>query len=45
LNQARLKPHFQVAQVGFGESAPIATNDTAAGREINRRVELKASYK
>ncbi len=25
---------------GFGKSQPVATNDTAAGRQLNRRVEL-----
>jgi outer membrane protein OmpA-like peptidoglycan-associated protein len=29
---------------GFGESTPIATNKTAAGRTLNRRVEMKVFY-
>jgi outer membrane protein OmpA-like peptidoglycan-associated protein len=33
----------QIATVGKGESAPIASNDTAAGRQSNRRVELIVS--
>jgi outer membrane protein OmpA-like peptidoglycan-associated protein len=28
---------------GFGKSMPVATNDTAAGRQKNRRVELIVS--
>jgi outer membrane protein OmpA-like peptidoglycan-associated protein len=27
--------------VGFGESAPVATNATAAGKAENRRTEVK----
>jgi outer membrane protein OmpA-like peptidoglycan-associated protein len=29
--------------VGFGEGYPVATNDTSAGREENRRVEVVLS--
>jgi outer membrane protein OmpA-like peptidoglycan-associated protein len=28
---------------GYGESVPVATNDTAAGRQLNRRVEVAIS--
>jgi outer membrane protein OmpA-like peptidoglycan-associated protein len=32
-----------IAARGFGENQPVATNDTAAGRQQNRRVELVVS--
>jgi outer membrane protein OmpA-like peptidoglycan-associated protein len=31
------------AAKGFGKSQPVATNATAAGRQLNRRVELIVS--
>lgn len=30
----------RISTVGYGESNPVATNETAAGRELNRRVEI-----
>ena len=32
-----------IATQGFGESRPVATNNTSAGRQQNRRVELVVS--
>jgi outer membrane protein OmpA-like peptidoglycan-associated protein len=31
----------RLVAMGYGESAPVATNDTDEGRELNRRVEFK----
>jgi len=31
----------RIQPVGFGETMPVATNDTEAGRQLNRRVEIK----
>jgi outer membrane protein OmpA-like peptidoglycan-associated protein len=30
----------RLISVGAGESRPVASNDTAAGRQLNRRVEI-----
>ena len=37
---ARGIPADRITTSGLGEKAPVATNDTAAGRQQNRRVEL-----
>jgi outer membrane protein OmpA-like peptidoglycan-associated protein len=34
----------RITAQGHGETMPIADNKTAAGRQQNRRVELKLSY-
>lgn len=34
-------PAAQLRAVGYGETQPIAPNSTAAGRDANRRVELR----
>jgi len=34
----------RMTAIGYGESVPVADNNTAAGRALNRRVEFKVSY-
>jgi outer membrane protein OmpA-like peptidoglycan-associated protein len=36
-------PANSVTSRGFGKTQPVATNDTAAGRQLNRRVEIVIS--
>jgi len=36
---------YKIQYVGFGESHPISSNETAAGRATNRRVDLVVSVK
>ena len=36
-------PVNSVTSKGFGKTQPVATNDTAAGRQTNRRVEIVIS--
>ena len=42
LVEQRIAPQ-SITTKGFGEQQPVATNDTAAGRQRNRRVELVVS--
>jgi outer membrane protein OmpA-like peptidoglycan-associated protein len=42
LLESGIKPEI-VQAMGFGESQPVASNDSAAGRQQNRRVELVVS--
>jgi outer membrane protein OmpA-like peptidoglycan-associated protein len=33
-------PVYRISTRGYGEAMPVATNDTAAGRQLNRRVQI-----
>jgi OOP family OmpA-OmpF porin len=34
-------PAFRLSAVGYGETRPIANNETAQGRERNRRIDVR----
>lgn len=40
INQAGIDADKIIAVRGFGKARPVATNDTAEGRQMNRRVEI-----
>jgi chemotaxis protein MotB len=40
LERAHRIPSNLLSAAGYADSRPVATNDTAAGRELNRRIDL-----
>jgi chemotaxis protein MotB len=40
IERAHRVPGTLLSAAGYGDSRPIASNDTAAGRELNRRIDL-----
>ena len=42
---ASFKGGYTIQYIGYGEAYPIASNETAAGRAVNRRVDLVVSVK
>ena len=40
LTQAGVAPEHIIASRGLGKREPVANNETAAGRQLNRRVEI-----
>ena len=44
LEDAGNVPASRMQAVSFGESKPVATNDTARGRATNRRIEIEINY-